>query len=52
MEAHASQVGDTGFLLALDADAFRDALGTEWYIRRGVPSDHRDDDVFAGVGGA
>jgi LmbE family N-acetylglucosaminyl deacetylase len=52
MEAHASQVGDTGFLLALDADAFQDAVGTEWYIRRGVLSDHRDDDVFAGVDGA
>jgi LmbE family N-acetylglucosaminyl deacetylase len=52
MAAHASQVQDTGFLLALDPVAFRDALGTEWYIRRGVPSDHRDDDVFAGVDGA
>jgi LmbE family N-acetylglucosaminyl deacetylase len=52
MEAHASQVQDTGFLLALDPEAFREALGFEWYIRRGVPSDHRDDDVFAGVGGA
>ena len=51
MEAHASQVHDTGFLLALDPDTFREALGIEWYIRRGVPSDHRDDDVFAGVGG-
>jgi LmbE family N-acetylglucosaminyl deacetylase len=49
MEAHASQVQDTGFLLALEPDAFREALGMEWYIRRGVPSDHRDDDVFAGV---
>jgi LmbE family N-acetylglucosaminyl deacetylase len=51
MAAHASQVQDTGFLLALDDDAFREAVGFEWYIRRGVPSDHRDDDVFAGVGG-
>jgi LmbE family N-acetylglucosaminyl deacetylase len=49
MQAHASQVQDTGFLLALEPDAFSEALGTEWYIRRGVPSDHRDDDVFAGV---
>jgi LmbE family N-acetylglucosaminyl deacetylase len=49
MAAHASQVQDTGFLLALTPDAFREALGMEWYVRRGVPSDHRDDDVFAGV---
>jgi LmbE family N-acetylglucosaminyl deacetylase len=52
MAAHASQVQDTGFLLALDPEAFGDALGFEWYIRRGVPADHRDDDVFAGLGGA
>jgi LmbE family N-acetylglucosaminyl deacetylase len=51
MAAHASQVQDTGFLLALDPDAFSEALGFEWYIRRGVPSDHRDDDLFAGVDG-
>jgi LmbE family N-acetylglucosaminyl deacetylase len=52
MEAHASQVQDTGFLLALDADAFRHAVGHEWYIRRGVPPGHHDDDVFAGVADA
>ncbi|HEY8525086.1 MAG TPA: PIG-L family deacetylase [Acidimicrobiales bacterium] len=52
MEAHASQVGDTGFFLGLDDDAFRGLLGREWYIRRGAPPGHRDDDVFAGVAGA
>jgi LmbE family N-acetylglucosaminyl deacetylase len=52
MEAHASQIGDTGFLLALEPDIFRESVGFEWYIRRGVPSDHRDDDVFAGISGA
>jgi len=49
MEAHASQVQDTGPLLALPPDAFRDALGLEWYIRRGAPEGALDDDVFAGV---
>jgi hypothetical protein len=28
---------------------FRAALGKEFYIRRGAPPGHRDDDVFAGV---
>lgn len=49
MEAHASQVQDTGPLLALPPDAFVSALGTEWYIRRGVPAGTHDDDVFAGL---
>lgn len=52
MEAHASQVGDTGFFLGLEHDTFRDILGREWYIRRGAPPGHHDDDVFAGVDGA
>jgi LmbE family N-acetylglucosaminyl deacetylase len=51
MEAHASQVGDTGFFLGLEPDTFRDILGREWYIRRGAPAGHHDDDVFAGVDG-
>lgn len=49
MEAHASQVQDTGPLLAMPPEAFREAVGHEWYIRRGVPPSHRDDDVFAGT---
>jgi LmbE family N-acetylglucosaminyl deacetylase len=48
-EAHASQVIDTGFFLGMPPEGFAQALGTEFYIRRGVPSSHRDDDVFAGV---
>jgi LmbE family N-acetylglucosaminyl deacetylase len=46
MRAHASQVGDLGPFLDMPADAFREAMGTEFFIRRGVPSHHRDDDVF------
>jgi LmbE family N-acetylglucosaminyl deacetylase len=49
MEAHASQVQDTGPLLALPPEAFGDALGMEWYIRRGAAPGTRDDDVFAGL---
>ncbi len=47
MEAHASQVQDTGPLLGLPPDVFRELIGTEWYIRRGAPDGHRDDDIFA-----
>jgi LmbE family N-acetylglucosaminyl deacetylase len=49
IEAHASQVHDTGPFLAMSPDVFRAALGKEFYIRRGAPPGHRDDDVFAGV---
>ena len=49
IEAHASQVVDTGFFLAMPQDAFAMALSTEFYIRRGVPAGHRDHDLFAGV---
>jgi LmbE family N-acetylglucosaminyl deacetylase len=47
--AHASQVHDTGPFLAMPPEVFRAAMGTEFYIRRGVPAGHRDHDVFAGV---
>jgi LmbE family N-acetylglucosaminyl deacetylase len=47
--AHASQVQDTGLFLAMPPEAFRAAMGTEFFIRWGVPAGHRDHDVFAGV---
>jgi LmbE family N-acetylglucosaminyl deacetylase len=50
--AHASQVHDTGPFLAMPPEVFRAALGREFYIRRGVPNGHRDDDVFAGIDAA
>jgi LmbE family N-acetylglucosaminyl deacetylase len=34
MRAHASQIPADSFFLALPDDAFRDAFGAEWYIRR------------------
>ena len=49
MRAHESQVGDLGPFLAMPFELFRETMGTEYFIRRGVPSDHRDDDVFARV---
>jgi LmbE family N-acetylglucosaminyl deacetylase len=49
MEAHASQAQDTTPLLDMPPDLFREFVGHEWYIRRGAPAGHRDDDVFAGL---
>jgi len=49
IEAHASQVQDTGQFLAMPPDAFRAAMGREFFVRRGVQAGHRDDDIFAGV---
>jgi LmbE family N-acetylglucosaminyl deacetylase len=36
MRAHASQIGEQSFFLAMPDDAFARAFGREWYIRRGV----------------
>jgi LmbE family N-acetylglucosaminyl deacetylase len=49
IEAHASQVQDTGMFLAMPPEAFRAAMGREFFVRRGVRAGHRDDDIFAGV---
>lgn len=49
MEAHASQSQDTGPLLSMPPEAFREVVGHEWYIRRGVPAGQLDDDVFTGI---
>ncbi len=37
MRAHASQIPADSFFLALPDEAFRDAFGSEWYIRRDAP---------------
>ena len=37
LAAHASQVDETSFFLAMPLDTFRDLFGTEWFIRRGRP---------------
>jgi len=49
MRAHETQVGDLAPFLAMPLEVFREAMGTEFFIRRGVPSGHRDDDIFAGL---
>jgi len=35
MRAHASQISEQSFFLAMPEDAFRHAFGTEWFIRDG-----------------
>ncbi|MGZ4690441.1 MAG: PIG-L family deacetylase [Acidimicrobiia bacterium] len=41
MQAHASQIPDDSFFLQLPPDAFREAFGYEWFIRRGArPATH------------
>jgi LmbE family N-acetylglucosaminyl deacetylase len=49
MAAHASQISETSFFLAMPPEQFAMAFGSEWFIRRGVPSHHRDHDLFAGL---
>ncbi|MEL7208836.1 MAG: PIG-L family deacetylase [Actinomycetota bacterium] len=36
MAAHASQIGDDHFFLAMDDETFATAMGTEWFIEHGV----------------
>ncbi|HUF32748.1 MAG TPA: PIG-L family deacetylase [Acidimicrobiales bacterium] len=38
MRAHASQIAETSFFLAMPEDAFAESFGTEWFVRRGVPT--------------
>ena len=47
MAAHASQIDETSFFLAMPPDAFARAFGTEWYIRRGAAPGTRETDLFA-----
>ena len=38
MAAHASQIPAESFFLAMPPDAFRQAFGAEWFIRRDAPN--------------
>jgi len=49
MAAHASQIAETSFFLAMPPEVFEQAWGTEWYIRRGVPAETREDSLLGGV---
>ena len=38
MAAHASQISESSFFLAMPSEFFARAFGTEWFIRRGAPA--------------
>ncbi len=46
MAAHASQIPEDSFFLRLPDDAFREAFGWEWFIRRGPRPEHHEDTLF------
>lgn len=49
MRAHASQISEESFFLSLPDDAFREAFGTEWFIRVGQGPGITETDLMAGL---
>jgi LmbE family N-acetylglucosaminyl deacetylase len=49
MRAHASQISEQSFFLAMPEDAFRYAFGTEWFIRDGQGPGITETDLLAGL---
>jgi LmbE family N-acetylglucosaminyl deacetylase len=49
MAAHASQIDEQSFFLAMPAEAFEAAFGTEWFIRHGEPGGIRESDLLEGL---
>lgn len=47
MAAHESQIPESSFFLQMPPEAFREAFGYEWFIRRGAPRGTHDTDLFA-----
>jgi LmbE family N-acetylglucosaminyl deacetylase len=48
MAAHASQISESSFFLAMPPEAFREAFGWEWFIRRGPRPDGPETSLFDG----
>ncbi len=48
LAAHASQVDETSFFLAMPLDVFRTAFRYEWFIRRGAPPGTRETSLLDG----
>jgi LmbE family N-acetylglucosaminyl deacetylase len=46
MVAHASQIGPESFFLQLPLEAFREAFGYEWFIRRGPRPEAHETSLF------
>ena len=49
MRAHASQISEQSFFLAMPGEAFRAAFGTEWFIRDGQGPGITETDLLAGL---
>jgi LmbE family N-acetylglucosaminyl deacetylase len=49
MRAHASQISEQSFFLAMPDEAFRFAFGTEWFIRAGQGPGITETDLLAGL---
>jgi LmbE family N-acetylglucosaminyl deacetylase len=47
MRAHASQISEQSFFLALSDEAFQFAFGTEWFIREGQGPGFTESDIMA-----
>jgi LmbE family N-acetylglucosaminyl deacetylase len=46
MRAHASQIAETSFFLAMPDEVFQVAFGTEWYVHRGAPAGTRETSII------
>ena len=46
MAAHASQIGENSFFLQMPPDAFREAFGWEWFMRRGASPGISESSLF------
>jgi LmbE family N-acetylglucosaminyl deacetylase len=49
MRAHASQISEKSFFLAMPDEGFRYAFGTEWFIRAGQGPGITETDLLAGL---
>ncbi len=49
MAAHASQISETSFFLAMPPDMFSDAFGWEWYILDGAAPGTHETDLLEGL---
>jgi LmbE family N-acetylglucosaminyl deacetylase len=49
MRAHASQIAETSFFLAMPDEAFEAMWGQEWFILRDAPPGTQETDIFTGL---
>jgi hypothetical protein len=44
---HASQITDSSFVSKMPPEIFAIAFGTEWFLKRGVPTEPKQDWIFS-----